>query len=409
MLQHPTYRILKRQLEQYEREIEILTAEGADLHRKVKVYEDRLEHAPKREQDWLLLTRGYDVVRERYQALMSKKLDAQVSLKLEELQKEAKFRVLDPASLPLIPVSPNRYLIVAIGFIAGLAFGFGGVLLAEMSDSTVRCPSDLDVPARLPLLGCIPRFANGRRALPALTTAAEVTNGSAPDRDLIMLSDPSSAPAEQYRHLRTRVKHMIQEDGGKVLVITSAFSDEGKSVTAANLALAMALETEQNVLLIDAELRSPRIHKLFDLRLGPGLADVLTHTCLPETALQQGPVDRLMVLSAGKAVGNPADLISPRGMSHLLSELRSRFTYIILDSPPILPVADACVLSSCTDGAIMVARAEVTKRDAFTDALQRLGNGRPMGLVLNAVSPRLPGYRYQYYPRNRRYGKRAAA
>ena len=113
-----------------------------------------------------------------------------------------------------------------------------------------------------------------------------------------------------------------------------------------------------------------------------------------------------MVLSAGEARGNPADLITPRGMTRLLSELRGRFTYIILDSPPILPVADACVLSSCTDGVIMVARAGVSQRDVFTDALRRLGNGKAVGIVFNAVNPQLLGYRYYQYSGYDRYGKK---
>ncbi|MEE9182809.1 MAG: polysaccharide biosynthesis tyrosine autokinase [candidate division NC10 bacterium] len=423
MLQHPTYRILNKQLKQYEREIEALNTDRADFVQKVAVYETRLDHAPKREQEWILLTRGYDVLKARYRSLMNKNLDAQLSLKLGELQKEGKFRVLDPARLPLIPVRPNRYLIVAVGCVAGLALGFGGVLLAEMTDRTVHSPTDLAVPLHLPLLASIPHFEKvpGQRALARLVGTSDVMIGSTPTRagdstdtdngrhvdpTVIMVSDPSSPPAEQYRYLRTSIKLLTDDDGGKVLVVTSPLPREGKSVTVVNLAVALALEMDQNVLLIDGDLRTPQIHKLLDLRTGPGLADVLGQVCPLDLALQQGPVDGLMVLSAGETRANPADFITPRYMATLFSELRGRFRYTIVDSPPILPVADACLLTSSADGVIMVARAGVSHRGAFTDALQHLGNGKALGMVLNAVDRQHLSYRYDTYSGYGSYGQK---
>lgn len=425
--QHPKYQSLKKQADQYEREMQGLNADRAHLLEKIKEYEARLDRAPEREQTWILLTRGYDVLKDRYRTLMNKHLDAQLSLKLQQFQKEAKFRVLDPASLPLIPIRPNRYLIVAIGFIAGLALGFGGVLLAEMGNRSLRTHTDLPIPLRPPLLACIPLFGElpGQRAIAALPGNAEVAtqphprrwslskwygetktpradahlrdNGSHVDPAVIMLSAPISVLAEQYRHLRTSIRFRTHDGNSKVLVVTSALPGEGKSVTAANLAVAMAYEGNHKILLIDAELRKPGIHRLLGLKLQPGLADVLSHGCPLVLALQQGPVDDLMVMSAGEAPGIPADLISPRGMTSLLSKLRTQFTCIILDSPPILPVADACVLASCADAAVMVARAGVTRGDAFTDALERLGSDKALGVVLNAVDRRFPRFRFYHY------------
>ena len=436
-VRNATYRLLKGRLQQYEQEARALKAEKENLLQKIRVYEARVDQASQREQELVLLTRGYDVLKERYRALMGKKLDAQLSVKLEELQRGEKFRVLDPATLPLIPIRPNRYLILAIGFVAALGLGLGAVIMAEMGDVSVRPTADLTPCLGLPLLACIPHLERlpGRRpaaALPGASAVAPGNHSSLPSRraekkrpsadeaaqswsharhidpGIIMLFDPGSPAAEEYRYMRTNLKALTPQEGSKVLMVTSPWAQEGKTVTAVNLAVAMTLETDEEVLLIDGDMRTREMHRLLGLRFWwAGLAEVLSHEYPVERAVQPGPIERLMILSAGAASANPADLICRGGMAALLSELRRRFKYIILDSPPILPVADACLLAAWADAVILVVRAGVTRKDVLAAAVQRLGNGRAIGMVLNGIDQRL-GSPYGGYAGYRGSGQKRA-
>lgn len=404
--QHPMARILNRQIQEYELEQGALTREKALLLQKVEQLATRVAQATVREKELIRLTRGYDVLQERFQALMNKNLDAHLSMKLEELQREEKFQVLDPASLPVIPIRPHRWLIVAAGLVMALVVGFGGVFLTEIADQTIRTSDDLTRSVHLPLLASIPRFGSVPPQKPKATNSKNFKgeeghspkpNGRPIDPTIVMYGDPSSILAEQYRHLRTSVKLLTRGETGKIFVVTSALPGEGKSVSVANLALTMALEKDQNVLLVDAELRRASIHKLLGLKIRPGLADVLSGACHPDSAFQAGPVDRLTVLTAGDVLTNPADLFTPGALVGFFSKMRGQFTTILLDSPPILPVTDTCLLAPYTDGILLVVRAGVAGRHSFTEIWQRLGNAQVLGIVFNAVEPLLLKHRYDYY------------
>jgi capsular exopolysaccharide synthesis family protein len=215
-------------------------------------------------------------------------------------------------------------------------------------------------------------------------TASSVTRGTGLDPVLVAALAPHSLAAEQYRSLRTRI---LQSENGtplRVVLVTSPGKGDGKSVNAANLALTMAQQIPSRVLLLDADLRRPRSHRLLGLDdRQPGLADVLMGGEDLESALVPIPGRNLWVLPAGVPPGHPAELLSSSTMRRVVDTLRTRFDRIIVDTPPIAPLADVRILSPMADGIVLVVRAGVTTRPAIERALAGFDRQRVLGIVLN--------------------------
>ena len=200
---------------------------------------------------------------------------------------------------------------------------------------------------------------------------------------LVVATTPQSRAAEQFRLLRTRIKQAERGRTIRSIAITSPSKGDGKSLTAANLALAMAQEFHQRVLLIDADFRRPAIAGLFGLSESPGLSDVLLGAAELDAALVGLTDHRLTVLPAGTPALHPAELLGSSGMRRVLDTLRSRFDRILIDLPPVAPVADVHVVAGMTDGIVMVVRAGVTAKPAIEQALSGLDASKVLGLVLN--------------------------
>jgi capsular exopolysaccharide synthesis family protein len=194
---------------------------------------------------------------------------------------------------------------------------------------------------------------------------------------------PKSLAAEQYRALRTRLSHAEGSSALRTVLVTSPQKGEGKSVTAANLALTMAQEMQRRVVLLEADLRKPSLQQLFGLPAGPGLAEFLSGACELEDAMKFLPDFNLTVIAAGAAPTNPAELLGSTAMRRLLDQLRTRFDRVILDTPPVLPLADVAVLAPIVDGALLVVRAGVTPKPAIENALRAFDSSRLLGIVLN--------------------------
>lgn len=200
---------------------------------------------------------------------------------------------------------------------------------------------------------------------------------------LVAALAPTSLAAEQYRSLRTRLKRAASGRALRAIAVTSPAKGDGKSLTAANLALTMAEEFQQRVLLVDADLRRPSVHQLFGLAKGPGLADVLMSGAELEHALVTLPEHHLTILPAGVPPAHPAELLGSATMRRLLDALRSRFDRILIDVPPVAPLADLHVLAPMVDGLLMIVRAGVTQKPAIERALSGLDPSKVLGLVLN--------------------------
>jgi capsular exopolysaccharide synthesis family protein len=203
---------------------------------------------------------------------------------------------------------------------------------------------------------------------------------------------PTSLAAEQYRALRTRLTHVEGSAALRTVLVTSPQKGEGKSVTAANLALTIAQELQRRVVLVEADLRKPSLQQLFGLPPGPGLAEFLSGACTIADAMKYLPDYNLTVMTAGAAPTNPAELLGSTAMRRLLDQLRTRFDRVILDTPPVLPLADVAVLAPVVDGALLVVRAGMTPKPAIENALRAFDASRLLGVVLNDSS--LDGERY---------------
>jgi protein-tyrosine kinase len=228
-----------------------------------------------------------------------------------------------------------------------------------------------------------------RRPMPPLPV-----RDMAVDPRLVAAHAPQSLAAEQYRSLRTRVN---AAENGRVLrtiIITSPNKGDGKSLTAANLALTMAQEFQQRVLLLDADLRRPSIHRLFGISESPGLSDVLMGGAEVEDALVTVPDHRLTILPSGILPMHPAELLGSSMMRRVLDTLRTRFDRILVDMPPVAPLADVAIASAMADGLLMIVRAGVTPKPAIERALSGLDMTKVLGLVLNDAGDTAAGYGY---------------
>jgi capsular exopolysaccharide synthesis family protein len=194
---------------------------------------------------------------------------------------------------------------------------------------------------------------------------------------------PQSLAAEQYRSLRTRIKRAENGRAIRAIVVTSPNKGDGKSLTAANLAITMAQEFQQRVLLVDGDLRRPAVHKMFGVQEGQGLSDVLMGATDLNQVLIDVPEYHLTLLPAGSLPSHPAELLGSAAMRRVLDNLRTRFDRILIDMPPVAPLADLQIVAPMADGLLMIVRAGVTPKPAIERALAGLDISKVLGLVLN--------------------------
>jgi len=277
----------------------------------------------------------------------------------------------------------------------GVFLGVLAAFLLEYLDQTIKTAADVERALELPVLGLIPLGAapgshrrGGRRgALPLVSLASA--------------DDPSS---EAYRALRTNVTFVNAEERAlRLVAVTSPGPGEGKSTTAANLAITLAQQGSRT-LLVDADLRRPLVHRAFNLVQEPGLTDILVGTATLREAARPNVVPNLDVLPAGALPPNPSELLGSATMHRLLDQLRAEYETVVFDSPPILAVTDATVLGASTDAVILVLRAGETEETAAQGAVDQLRrvHARVAGAVLNGIET--GGERYYYYYRPDRTG-----
>jgi len=209
---------------------------------------------------------------------------------------------------------------------------------------------------------------------------------------LVAALAPHADIAEQYRTLRTRI--VLGEDGRprRVLLVTSPAKGDGKTLTVANLALTMAQEFNRRIAIVDADLRDPGLHTLLGLPRSPGLSDVLSGTIALDEALVELPEFNLTVLPAGGVAEQPAERLGSSAMRHALDALRTRFDRVLVDVPPLVPLADVSVLAPQVDGVLLVVRAGATKRPEIERALSMVDANRFLGIVLNGTDGARPPY-----------------
>ncbi len=296
-------------------------------------------------------------------------------------------RILDRATPPRLAVSPILTFNLTVGFVLGLLFGLLLAFVVESLDTTVKTPEAAEELVGAPLLGMIPMLSQAKQHLIA----------DAPERDLAVFRDPTSIAAEACRSIRTNLMFISAQKDFQVFSVTSPGPQDGKTTVAINLATTMA-QGGGRILLIDADMRKPRIHKSFGLKSDRGLSTVMTGDAQLKSAVCKSEIPNLDVLPCGPMPPNPAELLHTERFRQVLAECRASYDRVVLDSPPIAPVTDPAIIGSVTDGVVLVLRAGHTTRDAAKFARRQLGDAgaRILGLVINQTDRKGGGYGYGY-------------
>lgn len=317
----------------------------------------------------------YLVINDRYQEAM-----------INELSQTGNVIITDPANIPGSPSKPNRKLMIIFGLLLGPAMGIGFVLIRDFFDNTIKTPDDVEK-NDTNFLTWIPQYKN---------------NGNSNDyeKELITLFEQDSPVAESFRALRARIQHSSEEaENPKMILVTSAAEGEGKSFTAFNLAGSFS-QSNKRTLIIDCDFRRPRIHTVMGVDKKPGLVDYLAKKVKLEDIIRTVRTNNLSYITSGTIPPNSAEILESRAMKNFLLEIRDFFDVIILDSPPIIAVIDAEILSKQTDGTILVISSEKTENRLLKDAVELIKNNNVnfIGTVLNNFKDRSGyGYYYKYY------------
>jgi capsular exopolysaccharide synthesis family protein len=351
--------------------------------------------------EFSLLKRDLESNRTLYEGLLEKLKEAGVSAGL----RSNNVRPVDIARTPTAPSEPNLPRNLSFALALGLTTGIGLSFVLESIDNTVRTPEQAQAISGLPSLGMIPL---GSRNHAELNFRQRLSIASSKEAvELITQSRPQSQMAESYRALRTSLLLTSLGTPPKVILVTSALPEEGKTTTSINSAIVLS-QRGTRVLLIDADLRRPSIHKTLGMAPGNGLSNVLTGGTTLERAIVPSTISpNLSVLPAGTPPPNPAELLASPNMGTLLAGLRDQFDHIVIDTPPTLSVTDAVIMSTKADAVILVIRAGQTTKQALRRARDLLAqvNARVCGVLLNAVNLNSPDYHY-YYEYQGKYGHR---
>lgn len=311
---------------------------------------------------------------------------------------------------PPAPVSPNRTLTVLAAMFLSTLFGMGLALFLEFLDDTIRTTDEIETYLQLPALAAIPTIDSlPKRKL--LLVGAEESEEQPVNSPLLIAADPRSALAEAYRHLRTSILLSTAGRAPKSLLITSSLPSEGKTTTATNTAISLA-QTGAKVLIIDADMRRPRLHSIFNIDNNVGLSSLLASELSDAditTAIRQDEKTKLHMITSGPIPPNPAELIGSEQMANLLANLQTRFTHVVVDSPPIASFTDGVLIASMVDGVILVVHAGQSSRQVVRRSrqlLQEIG-AKIFGVVLNNVNLNTKDnyYYYQSYYHHGNYAR----
>jgi len=290
--------------------------------------------------------------------------------------------VIEEAAVPTFPVGPQRLMQVALAAAIGMILAVGAAFLIEYLDDSLKSPDEVTKTLGLTTLGGITRIS-----------------GDSPPEKLITVRHPKSPISEAYRVMRTNLQFSAVDHPLKSLVVTSPNPIEGKSTTLANLGVVMA-QAGKSVVLVDSDLRRPMLHKIFQVSNKEGLTTVLLEEePLLDGRLQETGIENLRLLTSGPLPPNPSELLGSQRMRTLIERLEVEADVVVFDTPPALPVTDAVVLATQTDGVLLVADAGKTRRSAALGAVENMRQvgANVLGAVLNRLSPRRSGGYYYYY------------
>jgi non-specific protein-tyrosine kinase len=354
-----------------------------DMERQIQLYNEQMDETVDQAEKERL-----DSKLSQYQQIYSNLLMSFEQVRLAEAQSSSSIAQIEPASVPLMPVSPNVLRNTALAVAVGMMLAAGGLVAREALDDTLKSPQDIQRLFNLPMLGVISRY-------------------TIPDGYLITDYQPRSPVSEAYRMLRTNIQFANIEQSVQTLLVTSAEPLEGKTTIAANLAVVNA-QNGRDVTLIDCDLRRPTVHKRFRLPNQKGFSTLFISTLDALDDIRQATsIPHLSVLSTGPLPPNPAELIASRRMGEILKRIQARGEMIIIDTPPTLAVTDASILAPVVDGVLLVMTPGVTKRMAARQMIEQINRvgGKILGVVFNNFNEHRTYYSYRSNKYYARYGK----
>jgi succinoglycan biosynthesis transport protein ExoP len=352
------------------------------LHRKLDELEKSAIALTELGARYDLLKSDVDTAHTLHESLLQQQVQTAVNSQLAA----SNVRVVERAEVPLKPSKPNVPLDLALGLLAGVTAAIGTAFGCEYFDRSVKSSDEVEGLLQLPTLAAIPNLHLVRQGRGRPAVAARRAPADQDDAAVVVHREPRSAVAEAFRSLRTAVLFSTPGAPPKVVLVTSAGAGEGKTVVCLNLATALA-EGGARVLLLDADLRRPACHRAFGVPVEPGLSSVLTGQAPVERVTHALDIPRIALIPAGPLPPNPAELVSSPRMRALLDELREAYDFVVIDSPPVLPVTDAVVLARAADGVALVVKGQDTPRDLVRRARDQLvlANAQLLGAVVNNV------------------------
>lgn len=356
----------------------------SELDRVVNKYRERFNKLPKTTIELASLQRNRESLEKLYTLVEEKYQEATIN----EQSQPGNVLIIDDARTPYSPSKPNRVLIIIVGLLIGVGLSFAFVFLKNYFDNTIKTPEDLQK-KNLNVLAWIPRVE-------------ELAVKEASKFDFVILNKPDSVTSESFRALRTRIQFSRPDkETLKTIVITSPAPQEGKTFVTLNLAGSFA-QADKKVLLVDCDLRKPRVHRVFDLNKEPGLINYLVGEKKLEEITHKSEMKNLSIITSGTIPPNPAEMLDSKQMDDFIEVVRGMYDYVIIDSPPIIAVTDAEILAKKVDGAVLVVSSEITEYQMLERANQLIthDNTTLIGLVLNNFDSKGAYgsyYKYKYY------------
>ncbi len=384
-------------------EIQSYSAKAEGLQRIVDRYTERMNQLPEKSLRLARLERSTKTGENIYLMLKEKYEEARI----KEAGQIGNVRIIDGAVPPESPIKPKKKLNVLLGALLGLLLGGSATILLESLDVSLKSIEDVEA-LKLPVLGHIPRIREvqkykkeGGEGIKSGSDAVRVAS------HLLTHSAPKSPVSEAYRTLRTNIQFSNLDNPPRTMLVTSAGPGEGKSTTVANLAITFS-QMGTKTLLIDADFRRPVLHSVFGLKKEPGVTNYLAGKASLDAVLKRSSVEGLDVVTCGVTPPNPSELLVSDKMKEFVAQLKNRYQMVLFDTPPVIAVTDAVVLSLLLDGVVIVASAGQTSHQGLARAKSLLENvdAKILGAVLNKIQAKSAYGSYHYYYYYHYYGDR---
>jgi polysaccharide chain length determinant protein (PEP-CTERM system associated) len=408
------YHQLQAEVESIDQRLKGYQREQQAARAQITTYDQRVRSAPQYGREMAERIKDADFTRSQYEELSKKRQDLRIDEQAAKNNQQALFKIAEPATVPTRPAGLEPRRLVLFAFLASMGLGLFVVLAIEQMDTSFDTVEGFQSFANLPIWSVVPSISPNLASRPSqnrkkntvpgslgLTTESAGTGALLPEHlkhlqkhRVVTITAPDSIPAEQYGILAMKVRNWSEQQNSQILAVTSSAGSEGKSLTAVNLAVALSQSADQPVLLLDGDLRRPRVHQYLGIRPTKGFSDVLEKKDSLDNAFVR--LGKLHVLPGGPIPLNPIGLLTSRWAQELFANLRTRFRYIVLDSPPIMPIVDSHILANLADGVVIVVRARATRRELLRRAIETLNASNVLGVLLNDIEYRDSRYAYVY-------------